>query len=129
MAKFDEDTAIEIAYSEDRVNKFEEDNPDCTIMPYKMKPKETEAWIKKNPKSNVGDPPPKNLFVVELEVPGKDKLTVIISPVTKKIVKIETAVAEALPEEEEEEEKKKTKPKKKSNSKKKKSKKTKKKKK
>ena len=100
MAKFDDESAIEIAYENDEVTKFEEARPDCTVMVTKMKPKATEAWIKKHPKAKVGSPPPNNLFQVELEDPGKDKLVVTISPETKKIVDITTEAAEALPDEE-----------------------------
>lgn len=102
MAKFDDEAAIEIAYENDKVNEFEEKRPDCTVMVTKMKPKETEAWIKKNPKANVGSPPPKSLWLVELEDIGKEKLVVIISPETKKIVEIKTEASEAIPEDEEE---------------------------
>ena len=98
LPKFDEDSAVEIAYGEDQVNKFEEKYPDCSVMIDRMKPKETEAWIKKNPKANVGSPPPKNLWIVELEEPGKEKLTTIISPTTKKIVDLKISESEALPE-------------------------------
>ncbi|NVM01298.1 MAG: hypothetical protein HWN67_03115 [Candidatus Helarchaeota archaeon] len=97
---FDEEAAVEIAYQNDKVNEFEEKRPDCTVMITKMKPKETEAWIKKNPKAKVGSPPPKNLWKVELEDPGKDQLVVIISPETKKIVEIKTEAAEKLSDEE-----------------------------
>lgn len=100
MAKFDEEAAVEIAYENDKVNEFEEKRPECTVMITKLKPKETEAWIKKNPKAKVGSPPPKNLWKVELEDPGKEQLVVIINPDTKKIVDIKTEAAEALPKDE-----------------------------
>ena len=99
MAKFDEDSAVEIAYSENKVTAFEE-----KVMVEKMAPKATEAWIKKNPKANVGTPPPKNLWIVELEEVGKEKLTIIISPTSKKILELKTAASEALPEDDDEDE-------------------------
>ncbi|MFX1451289.1 MAG: hypothetical protein ACFFCM_10630 [Promethearchaeota archaeon] len=102
MPKFDDEAAVEIAYGENKVSKFEDDHPECTVMVTKISPKDTQAWIKKNPKANVGTDV-KNLWLVELEDPGNEKLVVIISPITKKIVEIKTEAAEALPEEEDEE--------------------------
>ena len=100
MPKFDEDAAIEVAYESEEVVKFEEANPECVFDVGKMSPKETEAWIKKHPKADVGSPPPKNLWVVELVELGKEKIVVTISPETKKIVEIKKEEAEKFPEEE-----------------------------
>ncbi|MHA1129413.1 MAG: hypothetical protein ACTSQI_04255 [Candidatus Helarchaeota archaeon] len=104
---FNEEDAVEIAYSATEAEKFEKKYPDCVVDVVKMKPKETEAWIKKHPKANVGKDkkgaPPKNLWAVEFAELEKEKLIIMISPITKKIIDIETEELEPEPEEEDEE--------------------------
>ncbi len=103
---FKEDDAVEIAAASDEAEKFEKKYPNCVWNVEKMKPKATEAWIKKHPKASVapsGKEPPKNLWIVELEELEKEKLVLVISPLTKKIVHTETVKLEPEPEEEDEE--------------------------
>lgn len=104
MPKFDEEAVVDIAYENEEVKNFEEAHPDNVVNIEKVSPKETEAWIGKNPDADIGSPPPKNLWKFELEVLGKEKLVAIISPVTKKVIDVKTEESEAFPEEEEEEE-------------------------
>ena len=104
---FKEDDAVEIAAENAEASKFDDKHPDCVWNVGKMKPKETEAWLKKHPKANPGKDkkglPPKNLWFVELEELEKEKLTLIISPITKKVLDIKSEKLEPEPEEEEEE--------------------------
>ncbi|HUY00649.1 MAG TPA: hypothetical protein VMV49_13905 [Candidatus Deferrimicrobium sp.] len=103
---FIEDDAVEIASEVSEAKKFEEKYPDCVWNVEKMKPKDTEAWIKKHPKVAIapsGKEPPKSLWLVELEELEKEKLVLIISPLIKKVVDAYTEKLEAEPEEEEEE--------------------------
>ncbi|MHA1263594.1 MAG: hypothetical protein ACTSRS_00010 [Candidatus Helarchaeota archaeon] len=107
MAKFTEDDAVEIASASKEAEQFESKYPDCVWNVGKMKPKETEAWIKKHPKAAVGKDkngnPPKNLWFVELEELEKEKLILTISPITKKVIDVKTEKLEPEPEEEDEE--------------------------
>ena len=69
-------------------------------------PKPVRAWIKKHPKANVGKDkkgaPPKNLWAVELEELEKEKLILIVSPITKKVLDVSTEKLKPEPEEEDE---------------------------
>ncbi len=104
-----EDDIVEIAYSEPKAEAFDNKYPDCVVDVIKMKPKATEAWIKKHPKADVGKDkngnPPKNLWSVEFAELEKEKLILFISPITKKVVDIETEKLEPEPEEEDEDDK------------------------
>ena len=77
---FKEDDALEIAAEHPDAEKFDDKHPECVWTVEKMKPKDTEAWIKKHPKANVGKDkkgaPPKNLWAVELEELEKESVTV-----------------------------------------------------
>ena len=99
-----EDDIVEIAYSAPEAEKFDNKYPDCVVDVVKWKPKETDAWINKHPKADVGKnakgDPPKNLWAVEFAELEKEKLIVVISPITQKVVHIETEKLEAEPEEE-----------------------------
>lgn len=101
---FDEDDAIEIALSDKRVEDFDGKYPEAVFNIEKMSPKNTEAWIKANPKADVGKTPPKNLWIVEIEELGKEKLICILSPNSKKVLETKIEGSEAFPEEEEDEE-------------------------
>lgn len=105
MPKWTEDDAVEIAAASADAEKFEKKYPECVWNVGKMSPKETEVWLKKNAKADVGKDakgaPPKNLWFVELEELEKEKLILYISPLTKKIVGSATEQLEAEPEEEE----------------------------
>ncbi len=105
---FKEDDAVEVAYSAAEAEKFDNKYPNCVVDVEKMKPKATEAWIKKHPKAAVGKDkngnPPKNLWAVEFAELEKEKLVIIISPITKKVIHTETEKLEPEPEEEDEEE-------------------------
>jgi len=107
MPKFTEEDAVEIAAGASEAEEFDNKYPDCVWNVGKMKPKETEAWIKKNPKADVGKDkkgdPPKNLWFVELELLEKEKLTVYISPITRKVLGTKSEKLEPEPEEEDEE--------------------------
>ena len=103
MPKFVEDDAVEIASEVSEAQKFEDKHPECVWNVGKMKPKDTEKWIKKHPKAVVAPKdkdPPKNLWFVELEELEKEKLILVISPLTKKVVDISTEKLQAEPEEE-----------------------------
>ncbi|NVM52451.1 MAG: hypothetical protein HWN66_02025 [Candidatus Helarchaeota archaeon] len=106
---FKEDDAVEIAYSAPEAEKFDNKYPNCVVDVIKMKPKDTLAFLTKHPKADVGKDkkgePPKNLWSVEFAELGKEKLIVILSPITKTVVHIETEKLEPEPEEKEEEEK------------------------
>ena len=105
---FKEDDAVEVAYSVDEAEKFDNKYPNCVVDVIKMKPKDTEAWLKKHPKADVGKDkkgnPPKNLWSVEFAALEKEKLILILSPITNKVVDIQTEKLEPEPEEEEEKE-------------------------
>jgi len=120
---FDEDDAIEIAFSESKIEEFDTKYPDAVYNIDKMKPKATEEWIAANPSANVGAKPPKNLWIVEIEQIGEEKLVAILSPVSKKVLETKIEGSEPIPDEEEEDEEEKEKPKKQSKPKKKKAKK------
>ena len=113
---FDEDDAIEIAFSDPKVEEFDSKYPDAVYNIEKMKPKATEAWIKANPSADVGDGV-KNLWIVEIEELAKEKLVAILSPKTKKVLETKIEGSEPIPEDtdddEEEEKPKKKKAKKK----------------
>ncbi|MFX1296538.1 MAG: hypothetical protein ACFFD2_16985 [Promethearchaeota archaeon] len=97
---FKEDDAVEIAAASDSVEKFENKHPNCVWNIEKMKPKATEIWIKKHPKAVAN--PPKNLWIVELEELEKEKLIIVIDPLTQKIVGTSTEKLKPEPEEEDE---------------------------
>lgn len=102
---FSEDDAVEIASATSEAEKFEAKYPDCVWNVEKMKPKDTEAWIKKHPKAAIapaGKDAPKNLWIVEIEELEVEKLVMVISPLTKKVVDVTTEKLEAEPEEEDE---------------------------
>ncbi len=101
---FSEDDAVEIAMSSKEAEAFDKKYPDCVVNVEKMKAKEIEAWIKKHPKAEVqkGAAPPKALWLVELEALEKEKLVVVVSPDTKKVVDAHIEKLEAEPAEEEE---------------------------
>ena len=105
---FKEDDAVEVAYSDPKAEAFDNKYPNCVVDVVKMKPKETEAWLKKHPKVNVGKDkkgdPPKNLWAVELAELEKEKMIVVLSPITKKVLDVSTEKLEPEPEEEDEEE-------------------------
>jgi len=104
---FKEDDAVEIAAGQKEADAFDNKYPDCVWNVEKMSPKDTEAWIKKHPKADIAPKdkaPPKNLWVVELEELEKEKLVLVISPLTQKVLEIRTEKLEAEPEEEDEEE-------------------------
>ena len=108
---FDEDDAIEIAFSESKIEEFDTKYPDAVYNIDKMKPKETEAWIAANPKADVGAKPPKNLWIVEIEQIGEEKLVAILSPVSKKVLETKIEGSEGLPDDEEDDEEEEEKPK------------------
>ena len=110
---FTEDDAIEIAFSDDKVGKFDEKYPDAVYNIEKMSPKNTENWIKANPKADVGAKPPKNLWIVEIEELGKEKLVCILSPSSKKVLETKIEGSEPIPEDVDEDEEEEEKPKKK----------------
>ena len=101
---FTEDDAIEIAFSNDKVSEFDGKYPDAVYNIEKMSPKDTENWIKANPKADVGAKPPKNLWIVEIEELGKEKLVCILSPSSKKVLETKIEGSEPIPEDEEDEE-------------------------
>ncbi len=101
---FGEDDAIEIAFSDKKVEEFDGKYPEAVYNIEKMSPKNTEAWIKANPKADVGAKPPKNLWIVEIEELAKEKLVVILSPVSKKVLETKIEGSEAIPEDDEDEE-------------------------
>lgn len=104
MPKFDDEAAIEVAYGNDDVNAFEEKHPDCVVNIIKMSPKDTTAWLDKNPKVDAGDRTKlKNLYAVELDDIGKEKLIAVLSPISKKVLEVRTEESAALPEDEDEE--------------------------
>ena len=102
-----EDEIVEIAYSAPEAEKFDNKYPNCVVDVVKWKPKETEAWLKKHPKADVGKnkkgDPPKNLWAVEFAELEKEKIIVVISPITKIVVDIETEKLKPEPEEKEDE--------------------------
>lgn len=104
---FSEDDAVEIASASKEAQAFEAKHPDCVWNVEKMKPKDVEVFIKKNAKlaSLITNKPtpPKALWLVELEELDAEKLTIIVSPDTKKVVDAKTEKLEAEVEEEEEE--------------------------
>jgi len=110
MPKFIEDDAVEIAYSAPEAEKFDNKYPDCVVDVVKWKPKATEEWLKKHQKADVGKDkngnPPKSLWAVEFAQLEKEKLIVVLSPISKKVVHIESEKLEAEPEEKEDEEEK-----------------------
>jgi hypothetical protein len=103
---FAEDDAVELASATKEAQEFEKKHPDCVWNVEKMKPKDTEVWIKKHPKVTVTTKPtpPKALWLVEIEELDVEKMIIIISPDTKKVADISTEKLEAEVEEEEEEE-------------------------
>ena len=109
MPKFIEDDAVEIAYSVPEADKFDSKYPNCVVDVIKMKPKATEEWLNKHPKADVGKDkngnPPKSLWSVEFAELEKEKMIIVLSPITKKVVDIASEKLEAEPEEEDEEEK------------------------
>ena len=120
---FSEDDAIEIAFSDDKVGKFDEKYPEAVYNIEKMSLKNTEKWIAAHPDAKVGAKPPKNLWIVEIEEIGKEKLVCLLSPSSKKVLETKIEGSEPIPEDtddEEEEKPKKKKAKKKSKAKKKK---------
>ena len=101
MPKFNDETAVEIAYGDDKVVAFEEKHPECIVNITKMSPKDSKAWLDKNPKADAGDRAKvKNLYAVELDDVGKEKLVVIMSPISQKILDIYAEKSEAPVEEE-----------------------------
>lgn len=102
---FAEDDAVEIASASEEAQAFEAKHPECVWNVDKMKPKDTEAWIKKHPNATVTTKatPPKALWLVELEELDQEKLVIIVSPDTKAVVDVKTEKLEAEAEEEEEE--------------------------
>jgi hypothetical protein len=103
---FSEDDAVEIASASKEAQDFEKKHPECVWNVDKMKPKDTDAWIKKHPNVTVTTKatPLKGLWLVELEELDQEKLVIIISPDTKTVVDVKTEKLEAEAEEEEEEE-------------------------
>ncbi len=102
---FEEDDAIEIAATSIEAKKFEQKHPDCVWNVEKMSAKATREWIKKHPDaqfSQKGKAPPKHLWIVELEAIEEEKLVLIISPLTKKV--IDATIEKLMPELEEEDE-------------------------
>lgn len=101
---FSADDAIEIASASSDAENFEKQYPDCVWNVEKMKPRDAEKWLKDHPKAVVaatGKAAPKVLWIVELEELDREKLILIVSPDTKKIIDTRTEKL-ALAEEEEE---------------------------
>jgi len=96
---FREEDALEIAARSKEVETFRTQHPETIWSVQLLDKRQTDQWKTAHPQAPItlqGGAPPKRLWRVEVEDPGNEKLSLIISPSTKQLVNAERTPAEPL---------------------------------
>lgn len=92
---FNEDKAVEIASASPKAEEFQKKYPKSVWTVSDISLEDTKQWIADHPKADVGADPPSHLWVADLAALGVEKLTLIVSPSTQKVIASRTEKLEA----------------------------------